>query len=119
MTQYDVLIVGAGQAGAQVAMSLRMANFEGSIALIGAEPDAPYERPPLSKDYLAGEKTAERLQPLLERAPVQRSAAPFAWCRIASSAAGGDRADGGGWIGAAAGTIAASHTAGAIGPACG
>ncbi len=62
MTQYDVLIVGAGQAGAQVAMSLRMANFEGSIALIGAEPDAPYERPPLSKDYLAGEKTAERLQ---------------------------------------------------------
>mgnify|MGYP003434995639 FL=1 len=62
MTQYDVLIVGAGQAGAQVAMSLRAASFEGSIALIGAEADAPYERPPLSKDYLAGEKTAERLQ---------------------------------------------------------
>lgn len=62
MTHFDVLIVGAGQAGAQVAMSLRLAQFAGSIGLIGAEPDAPYERPPLSKDYLAGEKAAERLQ---------------------------------------------------------
>jgi len=62
MTQFDVVIVGAGQAGAQVAMSLRQAGFEGSVALVGAEVDAPYERPPLSKEFLAGEKTAERLQ---------------------------------------------------------
>jgi len=57
----DVLIVGAGQAAAQAAISLRMANFTGSIAMIGAEALPPYERPPLSKDYLAGEKDAARL----------------------------------------------------------
>ncbi len=58
---FDTVIAGAGQAGAQVAMSLRQGGYEGSIALIGEEPDAPYERPPLSKDYLAGDKTADRL----------------------------------------------------------
>lgn len=61
MSSSDVLIVGAGQAGAQAAISLRMANFTGSIAMIGAEALPPYERPPLSKDYLAGEKEASRL----------------------------------------------------------
>ena len=59
---FDTLIAGAGQAGAQVAMSLRMGGYAGTIALIGEEPDPPYERPPLSKDYLAGAKTADRLQ---------------------------------------------------------
>ena len=57
----EVLIVGAGQAGAQVAITLRQLGFSGSITLAGAEPDPPYERPPLSKDYLAGERPAERL----------------------------------------------------------
>ena len=62
MTQhYDVLIVGAGHAGAQAAAALRQRKFAGSIALIGDEPDPPYERPPLSKDYLAGEKSFERI----------------------------------------------------------
>lgn len=61
MTSYDVVIAGAGQAGAQLAASLRMGGYEGSIAIIGEEPDAPYERPPLSKEYLAGEKDAARL----------------------------------------------------------
>lgn len=59
--RYDVIIVGAGHAGAQAAIALRQAKFEGSIALIGDEPDLPYERPPLSKDYLSGEKTFERI----------------------------------------------------------
>lgn len=59
--QYDVLIVGAGQAGAQAAISLRQGGFEGSIAMVGEEALPPYERPPLSKDYLAGEKEADRL----------------------------------------------------------
>jgi len=57
----DVLIVGGGQAGAQAAISLRQGGYAGSIAIIGEEPDAPYERPPLSKDYLAGEREAGRL----------------------------------------------------------
>jgi 3-phenylpropionate/trans-cinnamate dioxygenase ferredoxin reductase subunit len=58
---YDVLIVGAGHGGAQAAIALRQRKFEGSVALLGDEPDLPYERPPLSKDYLAGEKTFERI----------------------------------------------------------
>jgi len=58
---YDVLIVGAGHAGAQVAIALRQQGFAGSIALVGDEPDAPYERPPLSKEYLAGDKPFERI----------------------------------------------------------
>ncbi len=59
--RYDVLIVGAGHAGAQLAVALRQRKFAGSIALLGDEPDPPYERPPLSKDYLAGEKPFERI----------------------------------------------------------
>jgi 3-phenylpropionate/trans-cinnamate dioxygenase ferredoxin reductase subunit len=49
----QVLIVGAGQAGVQVADSLRVGGYAGEIALVGDEPDHPYQRPPLSKDYLA------------------------------------------------------------------
>jgi 3-phenylpropionate/trans-cinnamate dioxygenase ferredoxin reductase subunit len=59
--RFDVLIVGAGHGGAQAAIALRQQAFEGSIAMIGGEPDLPYERPPLSKDYLAGEKAFERI----------------------------------------------------------
>ena len=58
---HDVLIVGGGQAGAQAAISLRQGGFAGSVTIVGEEVDPPYERPPLSKDYLAGEKSAERL----------------------------------------------------------
>jgi 3-phenylpropionate/trans-cinnamate dioxygenase ferredoxin reductase subunit len=57
----DVVIVGAGHAGAACAIALRQGKFEGSILVIGAEPDLPYERPPLSKEYLAGDKSFERL----------------------------------------------------------
>ena len=59
--RYDVLIVGAGHGGAQAAISLRQAGFDGSIAVIGNEPELPYERPPLSKEYLAGHKPFERI----------------------------------------------------------
>ncbi|WP_288937300.1 FAD-dependent oxidoreductase [uncultured Sphingomonas sp.] len=58
---FDVVIVGGGHGGAQAAIALRQNGFGGSIAVIGAEPDPPYERPPLSKDYLAGERTFERM----------------------------------------------------------
>lgn len=61
MDQFDVIVVGAGHGGAQAAISLRQLNFEGSICLVGSEPELPYERPPLSKEYLAGEKSFERL----------------------------------------------------------
>ncbi|MCW3849056.1 FAD-dependent oxidoreductase [Sphingomonas sp. LB-2] len=61
MKRYDVVIVGAGHAGAQAAIALRQNKFEGSIAVIGDEPEYPYERPPLSKEYFAGEKAFERI----------------------------------------------------------
>jgi 3-phenylpropionate/trans-cinnamate dioxygenase ferredoxin reductase component len=59
---FDVVIVGAGHGGAQVAIMLRTQKFEGSIAIVGDEPELPYERPPLSKEYFAGEKEFERIQ---------------------------------------------------------
>ena len=61
MRRYDVVIVGGGHAGGQAAIALRQGGYAGSIALVSAEPEAPYERPPLSKDYLAGAKTFDRL----------------------------------------------------------
>ena len=60
--RFDVVIVGAGHGGAQVAVMLRTQKFLGSIAIIGEEPELPYERPPLSKEYFAGEKEFERIQ---------------------------------------------------------
>jgi 3-phenylpropionate/trans-cinnamate dioxygenase ferredoxin reductase subunit len=60
--RFDILIVGAGHGGAQVAIMLRTQKFTGSIAIIGDEPELPYERPPLSKEYFAGEKEFERIQ---------------------------------------------------------
>ncbi|MHC8304827.1 NAD(P)/FAD-dependent oxidoreductase [Pseudomonas sp. PB3P13] len=47
-----VVIIGAGQAGFQIAASLRQGGFEGSVTIIGDEHNAPYQRPPLSKAYL-------------------------------------------------------------------
>ncbi len=61
MKHYDILIVGAGHGGAQAAVALRQHKFEGTIALLGDEPDPPYERPPLSKEYFSGEKSFERI----------------------------------------------------------
>ncbi|HEX7820707.1 MAG TPA: FAD/NAD(P)-binding oxidoreductase [Sphingobium sp.] len=61
MSHFDVLIVGAGHAGAQAAIMLRQLKFEGTIGMIGDEPEPPYERPPLSKDYMSGEKEFERI----------------------------------------------------------
>ncbi|WP_321794911.1 NAD(P)/FAD-dependent oxidoreductase [Caballeronia sp. J97] len=61
MKSYEVLIVGGGHGGAQTAIALRQAQIKGSIAIVSLETDPPYERPPLSKDYLKGEKGFERL----------------------------------------------------------
>src|SRR5438132_4822241 len=56
-----VVIVGAGHAGGTAAALLRQYGFEGPIAMVGEEPIAPYQRPPLSKAWLKGEADAEAL----------------------------------------------------------
>ena len=61
MSGADVVIVGAGHAGAQAALVLRQAGFTGTVTMIGRESEPPYERPPLSKEYFAREKTFDRL----------------------------------------------------------
>jgi 3-phenylpropionate/trans-cinnamate dioxygenase ferredoxin reductase component len=61
MKHRDVLIVGAGHAGSQCAISLRQMKYSGTVALVGAEPVLPYQRPPLSKDYLSREKVLEQI----------------------------------------------------------
>lgn len=56
-----IVIVGAGQAGLQVAESLRRGGYDGALTLVGDEPQPPYQRPPLSKKYLGGDFADERL----------------------------------------------------------
>ena len=57
----QIVVVGAGQAGAALVARLRGAGFDGGITLIGEEPVPPYQRPPLSKAYLLGDMPLERL----------------------------------------------------------
>ncbi|MFE7528732.1 NAD(P)/FAD-dependent oxidoreductase [Kitasatospora sp. NPDC057542] len=57
----DVAVVGAGAAGLHAAEALRRSGYDGRLTLIGAEPDPPYDRPPLSKQLLGGEWQADRL----------------------------------------------------------
>ena len=64
----QVVVVGAGHAAGQVAVALRQKGFTGGITLIGEEPWVPYQRPPLSKAFLAGE---------LETAPALATASPM------------------------------------------
>jgi 3-phenylpropionate/trans-cinnamate dioxygenase ferredoxin reductase subunit len=56
-----LVIVGASYAGVQLAASVRELGFDGRIVLLGDEPDAPYQRPPLSKGFLTGSFAEERL----------------------------------------------------------
>lgn len=56
-----IVVVGASQAGLQVAESLRGEGYDGPVTLIGDEPHPPYQRPPLSKALLTGETTEDRL----------------------------------------------------------
>ncbi|MEM6857023.1 MAG: FAD-dependent oxidoreductase [Pseudomonadota bacterium] len=57
----DIVIVGTGHGGAQAAIALRQRGAEGRIVMIGRDTVPPYERPPLSKEYLAGDKPFERI----------------------------------------------------------
>ncbi|MEC9433083.1 MAG: FAD-dependent oxidoreductase [Pseudomonadota bacterium] len=56
-----MVILGAGQAGASLAAALRAKGYDGPVTLVGDEPTAPYQRPPLSKKYLLGEMARDRL----------------------------------------------------------
>jgi 3-phenylpropionate/trans-cinnamate dioxygenase ferredoxin reductase subunit len=56
-----IVIVGAGQAAGQAAASLRQEGFEGDITILGDEAHPPYQRPPLSKQYLSGEQELDRV----------------------------------------------------------
>lgn len=84
----DVVIIGAGQAGVQVALSLRQKGHEGAITLIGDEVHLPYQRPPLSKAYLKGEMARESLT----LRPADALAAQRITLRLRTKATGIDRA---------------------------
>ncbi|WP_421842173.1 NAD(P)/FAD-dependent oxidoreductase [Marinobacter algicola] len=71
------VIIGGGQAGGQAAITLRDAGFDGEIVLIGEEPLAPYERPPLSKAYLTDESVQRQ-----EFRPLAAYAAVYIDCRF-------------------------------------
>jgi 3-phenylpropionate/trans-cinnamate dioxygenase ferredoxin reductase subunit len=77
-TPETIVIVGAGQAGQQVAASLRDEGYTGAIRLIGDEASLPYQRPPLSKSFLTGDVSADELtleeSPWFEAAHVERLA---------------------------------------------
>ncbi len=60
-TDNAMVIVGASLAGARAAETLRSEGFDGPVTLIGSEDETPYERPPLSKDYLMGKHGREKL----------------------------------------------------------
>ena len=62
MSNHDaIVIVGASLAGARAAETLRAEGFEGPVVLIGSEQEIPYERPPLSKDYLMGKQGRDKI----------------------------------------------------------
>ncbi|HEY8604208.1 FAD-dependent oxidoreductase [Tsuneonella suprasediminis] len=61
MESRDVIIVGSGHGGAQAAIALRQNGFEGSVLMVSQDSELPYERPPLSKEYLSGDKPFERI----------------------------------------------------------
>src|SRR4029450_8758895 len=59
--QQTFVIVGGGLAGAKAAETLREEGFDGRMVIVSAEPERPYERPPLSKEYLRGEAGGEKV----------------------------------------------------------
>ena len=55
------IVIGASHTGAQLVVSLRQGGWDGNIILIGDEPDLPYHRPPLSKDFMSGDKALDEI----------------------------------------------------------
>lgn len=62
MTVRRIAIAGGGQCAAAAAAALRSRGFDGEMTIVSAEADLPYERPPLSKDYLLGKRSAAELR---------------------------------------------------------
>jgi 3-phenylpropionate/trans-cinnamate dioxygenase ferredoxin reductase subunit len=62
VSEAGVVIVGAGQAGFQAAASLRKEGYDGRVTLLGDEPGLPYQRPPLSKEYMTGHASGEKVR---------------------------------------------------------
>src|SRR6478735_4579053 len=60
MTERSFIILGASLAGAKAAEELRERGFDGKVVLVGSEEQRPYERPPLTKDYLRGESERDK-----------------------------------------------------------
>jgi NADPH-dependent 2,4-dienoyl-CoA reductase/sulfur reductase-like enzyme len=69
MVMETIAVVGASLAGLRAVETLRREGFDGRLVLVGAEPELPYDRPPLSKDFLAGEADLDRLA--LRRTPYE------------------------------------------------
>lgn len=98
-TPRTIVIVGAGLAGAKAAQTLREEGFGGRVVLLGAERERPYERPPLSKEYLRGEAGREKVyvhdQAYYEEHSIElRTGTPVASVNAAASVlviAGGER----------------------------
>lgn len=82
--QIDVLIVGGGHAGAQAAIALRQTGFTGSVVLVTDEAELPYERPPLSKEYLSGDKPFDRILLRPPRFWEERDIEVRTGCRVVS-----------------------------------
>ena len=94
MSEQDAhVIVGAGLAGAKAAEALRDEGFDGRIVLLGDELEQPYERPPLSKDYLRGESPREKahVTPATgpSRSPTATSSATTGCCLPPARSRGG------------------------------
>lgn len=89
MSEHHTLIIGASHAGAQAAVSLRQAGYTGRVTLLGEEMVPPYHRPPLSKDYLSGERAEDDI--LLR--PIESYAAAQIDLRLGVRAGAIDRAD--------------------------
>jgi 3-phenylpropionate/trans-cinnamate dioxygenase ferredoxin reductase subunit len=81
-----IVIAGAGQAGFQVAASLRDNGYAGRVVLVGEEPELPYQRPPLSKAYLDGKADEEtlRLRPRPSSTSIASNSCPARACSASS-----------------------------------
>ena len=88
-----IVVVGGGQAGGQAVDSLRRDGFDGEIFLVTAEEQPPYQRPPLSKDYLAGRCGLDRVLLRPEAFYAERSIELLTGTRVASIDPGGHRVE--------------------------